>query len=65
MREKLYEIREGDTHRAHVYGRIMTVLIILSLVPLCFKEIPTFFVIMEWVCVSIFMLDYLARWSCA
>ena len=65
MREKLYEILEGDTHRAHVYGRIMTVLIILSLVPLCFKEIPTFFVIMEWVCVSIFMLDYLARWSCA
>ncbi|MBR3257584.1 MAG: ion transporter [Eggerthellaceae bacterium] len=64
-REQLHEILEGDSHQAHMYGRTMTVLIILSLVPLCFKEIPGWLEIVEWICVSIFMLDYLARWSCA
>ena len=65
MREKLYEILEGNSREARIYGRVMTVLIILSLVPLCFKEIPPVLEATEWVCVAIFLLDYLARWACA
>ena len=65
MREKLYDILEGHGEPAVRYGRVMTFLIILSLVPLCFKEIPPILEITEWICVAIFMLDYLARWACA
>ena len=65
MREKLYRILEGEDGPALVYGRVMTVLIVISLIPLCFKDIPEWLNIVEWTCVSIFMLDYLARWACA
>ena len=65
MREKLYSILEGSGKEAHLYGRIMTFLIVLSRVPLCFKEIPPILEITEWICVAIFMLDYIARWICA
>lgn len=65
MREKLYEILEGDSAASILYGRIMAVFIIASLVPLCFWGEYSFFDIFEYVCVTVFIMDYIARWSTA
>lgn len=43
----------------------MTVVIVLSLVPLCFWEENAVFNAIEYVCVSIFIADYIARWVTA
>lgn len=43
----------------------MTAVIAASLVPLCFWEESAFFNAIEYVCVSIFIADYIARWSTA
>lgn len=64
-REKLNDILNGEEGAARTYGRIMTVLIVISLLPLCFKQPPSWMVAIEWVCVVIFIIDYLCRWSIA
>ena len=64
-REKLYNIFEGEGGQALQYGRIMSVLIVVSLLPLCFKEPPSWLLVIEWACVAIFIVDYLARWVTA
>ena len=46
-------------------GRVMTVLIVASLVPLCFKDSNPALEVVEYVCVVVFILDYLARWVTA
>ena len=65
MREKIYDILEGDSEASVWYGRIMTVLIIASLVPLCFWEESIALYILESVCVTAFIADYIARWATA
>ena len=60
MRRKLQEILDGE-----IYGRVMTVVIIASLVPLCFKEESMAFDIVEYVATAIFVIDYIARISTA
>ena len=47
------------------YGRVMTVLIIASLLPLCFKESSPILETIEYACVLVFIVDYLARWATA
>ena len=47
------------------YGRIMTVLIIASLLPLCFKGASPILETIEYACVLVFIVDYLARWATA
>lgn len=37
-RKHIYAILEGENHGAWHYGRIMTLVIIASMVPLCFKD---------------------------
>ena len=46
-------------------GRVMTVLIIASLLPLCFKESSPVLETIEYACVLVFIADYLARWATA
>ena len=65
MREKIYDILEGDSEASVWYGRIMTALIIASLVPLCFWEESIALYILESVCVTAFIADYIARWATA
>ena len=43
----------------------MTVLIIASLLPLCFKESSPVLETIEYACVLVFIADYLARWATA
>ena len=64
-RERIYDILEGDSKASVWYGHIMTAIIIASLVPLCFWEENVIFDILEYVCVIVFILDYIARWATA
>ena len=65
MRKKLYDILEGESSGSVFYGRVMTVFIIASLVPLCFWETNAVFELVEYVCVTVFIVDYLVRWMTA
>ncbi len=64
MRKRLYLIinpaKEGDKASA-AYDFIMMLTIVVSLIPLAFKETNAAFQIMDYVTVSIFILDYLLR----
>ena len=68
MRERIFEIIEvaEDYDRASaVYDITMMASILLSLVPLAFKQSTTLFVFMDQAAACIFALDYLARLSLA
>ncbi|WLD78205.1 MULTISPECIES: ion transporter [Actinomycetaceae] len=65
MRQRLCSALNGEDGAALWYGRIMTVLIIASLLPLCFKESSPILETIEYACVLVFIVDYLARWATA
>lgn len=65
MRYRLYELLNGNGSASLKYSRVMTVLIVASLLPICFKETNIAFIVIEYVCVSVFVIDYLARWVTA
>ena len=65
IRQSIHELLNGDSGNGSVYGRVMTVLIIASLLPLCFREPPAILEMVEWFCVAVFVLDYIARWCTA
>ena len=65
MRERLYSLLNGDGRAATWYGRVMTALIVASLLPLCFKGSSPVLESIENVCVLVFIVDYLARWATA
>ena len=65
MRQRLYSLLSGEDGAALWYGCIMTVLIIASLLPLCFKESSPILETIEYACVLVFIVDYLARWATA
>ena len=64
MRKRIYEVielsRDGDRLSA-VYDVAMILLIVLSLVPLMFKETTPQLETIDRVCVGIFIVDYLLR----
>ena len=67
-RKRIYEIVErskGDDTLSSVYDFSMITIIVISLVPLAFKEETALFDILDKVCVSIFILDYFFRWITA
>ena len=47
------------------YGRVMTALIVASLLPLCFKGSSPILETIEYACVLVFIVDYLVRWATA
>ena len=65
MRERLYSLLNGDGRAAMWYGRVMTALIVASLLPLCFKGSSPVLETIEYACVLVFIVDYLARWVTA
>lgn len=65
MRERLYNLLNSDEGAASWYGRVMTVLIVTSMLPLCFKETSDILNAVEYACVAVFALDYIARWTTA
>lgn len=68
MRERIFEIIEiADEHdqASRIYDYTMMAAIILSLIPLAFKETNLFFTVVDKVTVSLFILDYVARLATA
>lgn len=68
MRKRLYEIisaSNGNDKLSSVYDIFMIAVIIISLVPLVFKQSFKAFDIMDKICVSIFIIDYILRWITA
>ena len=63
MRKKLYQIIEPakDSLASKIYDFIMMAMIIISVIPLAFKEAGMLLVIFDHVTVFIFIIDYLLR----
>lgn len=68
MRKRIFEIievsRDGD-RVSTFYDFFMIFVIVVSLVPLAFKEETTAFIVIDKICVVIFIIDYLLRWLTA
>lgn len=68
MRRRIYEIieksEEGD-RLSLIYDRFMMFVILLSILPLCFKGTNETFIIIDFVTAVIFIVDYILRWSTA
>ncbi len=70
MREKLFNIiqpeEENESTLSAAYDWFMMVVILMSLVPLAFKNNNTGILAnLDMFCVVIFIIDYIARWSTA
>ncbi|MBO7496502.1 MAG: ion transporter [Salinivirgaceae bacterium] len=68
MRRKIFEIVEHDTEGqflSKLYDWLMLITIVISIVPLAFREKNTVFTYFETVSVVIFIADYLLRWITA
>lgn len=68
MRDRIYRIIElsnGEDKISSIYDWFMMTAIAVSLIPLIFKEQNTTFMIIDKVCVSIFIVDYILRWITA
>lgn len=69
MRKRIYAIITDDNgtddREAHIYDWFMIVVIVISLLPLCFKDPSHRLVKVEWVTTAVFIMDYLLRWWCA
>ena len=64
MREKLYAIIEPSNNNnklSVVYDIVMMATIVISIIPLAFKETNTLFQWIDYVAVGIFMIDYVLR----
>ncbi len=68
MRKRIYEVIElsqEDDSLSKIYDIFMMGIIIISLIPMAFKEEYLIFQIFDRVAVTVFMLDYLLRWGTA
>ena len=61
MRQGLFAVLEANNLVGRIYDRCMLVCIVVSLVPLFFKESNLAFFLMEKITVSVFIGDYLLR----
>lgn len=61
MRERIYRFIEPDLDSKSVYDYLMIIVIIISLIPLAFKESCKAFEVIDKVSVSVFIFDYLLR----
>ncbi len=68
MRKRIFEVIEiaesGDKLSA-IYDTFMYVIIIISIIPLFFKQTYYIFHLIEIITVSIFIIDYILRWITA
>ena len=61
----IIEKSDGNDKLSSIYDFSMIFIIVLSLIPLAFKEDNTVFTVLDKVSVSIFIVDYLLRWATA
>ncbi len=68
MRKRIYEIIERAATAdipSKIYDIFMLLTIFTSLLPLIFKDQTEFLNIVDYTCVSIFIIDYILRWMTA
>ena len=68
MRKRLYEIistSSGMDKLSSIYDIFMMAIIIISLLPLVFKQSFEAFDIADKICAGIFIIDYILRWATA
>lgn len=68
FRERIYSVLSNDDEKdtaSVIYNRAMATLIVCSLIPLCFKESNIYLEIIEYVCIVVFIADYVLRWITA
>lgn len=68
MRNRIFTIIEKSTDEdklSHIYDVVMIVVIVLSLVPLAFKQDNAVFFVVDKVAMVIFIIDYALRWLTA
>ena len=68
MRKRIYEIIEkadSNDRASNIYDLSMLFIIIVSLIPLFFKNDNTVFFIIDKASVVVFIIDYLLRWMTA
>lgn len=66
MRQKIFNIIDSNNDLlSKIYNRIMLCCIILSIVPLCFKNQYLAFSIIDKITVTVFIIDYLLRFITA
>ena len=68
MRKRIYEIIEvaGENDlKSKIYDSFMLVCIIISVIPLCFKEQNLIFILFDRVTVVVFIVDYILRFITA
>ena len=64
MRKKIFDIIElsnGDNPASTVYDYLMVIVIVLSLIPLAFKNENQIFIVIDNIAVTIFIIDYILR----
>ena len=62
---KIIERSDGKDKLSTLYDIAMIIIIVISLVPLAFKEDTPFLKVLDKVCVCIFIIDYILRWATA
>lgn len=65
IRKRIFEIIEAasdDDQLSSLYDGFILIIVVLSLIPLAFKEHNTIFHIIDKITVTIFIIDYLLRW---
>ncbi len=68
MRKRIFEVIElsdGNDKVSRFYDVVMMCAIVISLIPLAFKEINTLFLAIDYVTAAIFVIDYLLRFITA
>ncbi len=68
MREKLYHIIEPQSRHSrisNIYDIVMIIVILLSFIPLIFRDDYPIFGAIDVFCVIIFIIDYILRWITA
>ena len=65
MRKRIFKIiekSESGDKLSSIYDVVMMIMIVLSLLPLAFKEEHRIFYVMDKMTVTVFIVDYLLRW---
>ena len=68
MRKKVYDTLGGvaeDGRATGIYDIFMMLTIAISMVPLAFKTTNTLFLWIEYISVTVFIIDYILRWCTA
>lgn len=68
MRERIFQlvhVSSGEAQASRIYDSVMIAAIIVSLIPLCFKDYSVCFFAGDAIATALFIADYLLRWITA